>query len=365
MTGLRRCAAVLLLSAPALGACAATVGPAAAQDPAPAPGQALVYVTNQDEATISIFDAGTLEPVDTVDLQALGFSLNARPHHVAVEPDGSHWYVSLIGENRVLKLDRQNRVVGRAEFEVPGMLALDPRSNRLFVGRSMSAVNPPQRIGVIDRGSMSIEEIPVLYPRPHALAVNPAKGVVYSASLGENSIAVVDAEEEAVQLLPVEAPPVSHGGHDVHMLMQFALSPDGSTLVVSGEMSGRLLVFDLSNPREPQLVRQVEVGPRLFDPVFSPDGRWVWVPSKDANTVTAIDATTWTVAGVVEGEGLAEPHGTAFSPDGRYLFVTSNNLEGEYPGGKGTLTVIDPVTREIVRVLQVGANATGVATTPR
>lgn len=316
-----------------------------------------VYVTNQDEATVTIVDAVTLEVVATVDLQRLGYGPNARPHHVVVEEDGSHWYVSLIGANRVLKLDRDHRVVGEAEFEVPGLLALDGSARRLYVGRSMSAVNPPERIGIVDRDGMTIEELSVFFPRPHALAAHPHLPLVYSASLAQNTMAVIRPAEEDVTVRGI-APPT--GGTGVHMLMQWAISPDGGTLVGTGEMSGRLLVFDLSDPAEPELIAQVATGPRPWEPVFSPDGAEVWFANKANNSVTVVDVRSWTVAEVITGDGLAEPHGAAISADGRYVFISNNNLKGGYTGENGTLVVIDRATRQIVKVIPVGRNPTGV-----
>ena len=96
----------------------------------------LLYVAIQGDAQVAVVDMTTLEEVARIDLQELGFSENAKPHHIAVEPDGSHWYLSLIGENRVLKFDRDNRLVAQAEFEVPGMLAVHPQEDLLLVGRS-------------------------------------------------------------------------------------------------------------------------------------------------------------------------------------------------------------------------------------
>ena len=341
-------------------------------------GAARIYVTNQDDATVTVLDAGSGEVVETVDLKALGFPATAKPHHVVAEPDGSSWYVSLIGANRVLKLDARNRLVGQAEFEVPGLLALDLESRRLLVGRSMSAVNPPQRIGVIDRDAMTAEEIPVFYPRPHALTTHPAGPLAYSASLAANRMAVVDVAEEHVRVLDLPAPLARHdsasaeprAGMDgmdgsVHTLVQWAVSPDGRTLVGTGEMSGELLVFDLSDPADPALVTQLPVTARPWHPVFSPDGRWLWFANKGADAVTVVDTRSWTVAAEVRGDGLAEPHGLAIAPDGRLVFVSSNNLRGGYPGGVGTVVVIDAATRRIRAVHPVGHNPTGVGTRAR
>src|SRR5688500_3447347 len=116
----------------------------AAQQPA------LLYVCVQDDAKVAVVDMTTRSVVRTIDLTKLGFPATAKPHYIVVEPDRSHWYVSLIGANRVVKFDRQDAIAGQFEMETPGMLALDA-AERLVVTRSMSAVNPPKRIAVLRR----------------------------------------------------------------------------------------------------------------------------------------------------------------------------------------------------------------------
>jgi DNA-binding beta-propeller fold protein YncE len=346
--------------------------------------QERIYVANQGEATVAVLDADGLEIVETVDLQALGFSANAKPHHIAVEPDGSHWYLSLIGENRVLKFDRDNDVVGAAEFEVPGMLALDPASDMLYVGRSMSAVNPPMRIGAIERGAMTLEEIDVLYPRPHALVVHPSGGQVYSASLGENRMAAIDADSWDVELVDVPG--------ETHALVQFAVSPDGSTLVATGELTGELLVFDLTaDPAAPRFVRAIEVGSRPWHPVFGTDNRHVYFGTKGDDAIVEVDVEAGAVTRTFTAPGVAMPHGSALGADGTTLYITSNGPggmsmsmgsdhgdaghgagghdEGHHGDGHGeggpetgTVTVVDLAAGTVVKVVPVGRNATGIGT---
>ncbi len=351
----------------AAGSPATTSGaqePSASTPPAAAP---WLYVANQSSATVTIIDMQTDDVVATVDLQALGFSSNAKPHHVAVEPDGSFWYVSLIGDGRVLKFSRENELVGQAEFTAPGMLVLDPGSDRLFVGRSMMAVNPAQRIGRIERTSMTIEELDVFFARPHALAVAHEGATVYSASLAENRIATLDVESEDVELSQVEGPP--------HTMVQFAVSPDGRWLVTGGELTSKMLVFAIGDDPVPALRAAIDVEPAPWHPMFSPDGSTLWFGNRLANAVTVVDTQSWTVASVIKGEGLAEPHGIAMSPDGSKVYVSSRNLKGEYvpeggakgPGHNGTVVVIDAATRQIEKVIEVGRYAAGLgaATTPR
>ena len=341
----------------ALIVAAGTLVPAAAAE-----AQELLYVASQEEVTVAVIDMSTNALVETIDLKALGYSETAKAHHTAVEPDGSHWYVSLIAAGKVLKFDRANRLVGEADFETPGMLSLDPESNLLYVGRSMAAVNPPQRIGVIHRSTMELEEVDVFFPRPHALVVDTHGDRFFSASLGQNSIAYAPLGEEEVDLLGLD-------GMN-HMLVQFAVSPDGDWMVGGGQMTGDLLVFDLTGD-QPAVVNSIDVGGQPWHPSFTPDGRFVWIPNQTANTLTVVDTESWTVTDVIEHPALIEPHGSAVSPDGSTVYVSGRNVSGTYQpadgseGRPGTVVAIDAATHDVVAVIEVGRYAAGMSAPSR
>lgn len=352
--------AVQVTSESGTGMSAASVGVGASSQ-VPQRGGALLYVANQNAASISIIDMSTNSVVRTVDLQALGFGEDAKPHHIAVEPDGSYWYVSLIGANRILKMDPGGHIAAQAEFERPGMMVLDPRGGMLYVGRSMTAVNPPHSVGVVRRSDMSLDEVGVVYPRPHAIALTPDGALVYSASLAENRMGVIRTSDQHVDLAEIPGP--------LHTLVQWAISPDGGTLVGTGEMSGDLVVYSLEDPAHPRYVKSLHVGSRPWHPVFTPDGRRVYFGLKGDDAVAVIDVATWSIEKKITGAGIAEPHGSAVSPDGRWVYISNNNLKGTYvaAGGAeptGTVVVIDAHTNDIAKVIPVGANAAGIGATP-
>lgn len=336
----------------------ATAGPLASH----AENEPYLYVCNQGAATVSVIDVATNEIAQTVDLQQLGFSANAKPHHVVVEPDGSAWYVSLIGENRVLKFNRENELVGQAEMEVPGLLALHPKKDLLLVGRSMSAVNPPSSLALIRRSDMTIqEEVPTFFPRPHALAVPPNGAYAYVASLAENQLMAISMENpENTHLTRLSGP--------THTFVQFAISPDGSTMVATGQVSGRALVFDLGEPTAPTVTDTLAVNAEPWHPVYAPDGRHVYFGNKRAHTITVLNMETHRIEAVIEGNGLAQPHGSALSPDGRTLYVSNNNRQGTYhppeasgtANPPGTIAVISTETHAIEKVIPVGNYPTGI-----
>jgi DNA-binding beta-propeller fold protein YncE len=99
---------------------------------------------------------------------------------------------------------------------------------------------------------------------------------------------------------------------------------------------------------------------------------------KGADEVAVVRVDDWSVERRIRGDGLRQPHQIAFSPDGSRAFVSNNNKadhmsgmaghEGhDTPGAKGNVTVIDTRSYEIVRVLELGRNVTGlgIATTAR
>jgi YVTN family beta-propeller protein len=327
-----------------------------------------VYVANQASGKVTVIDAATDSVVAVVDFPSLGFSANPKPHHIVVEPDGSYWYVSLVGDNAVVKLDRANHVVAKAETVTPGLLALDPTRDVLYSTRSMSAVNAPARIAVINRTSMAVEEVEVLVSRPHGLAVAPDGKHAYVASLGTNQIAVYDAQREHVAI--VEVP----GGDTSQVLVQLAVSPDNRTLVATAQLTGKLLVFDLTDPVKPRLVQRVTTGKWPWLVTFTPDGREVWVPNQLSNDVTVVDAQRWTVLTTVRGE-FAQPDGIVISGDGRFVFVANHNTSHIMNMGgismampmsgataaPGRVIVIDARRRAVIKRVDTAPDGAGLA----
>ena len=361
----------------------------------------LLYIANQLDAAVTVIDMATNEIAETVDLTEFGFSPDAKPHHIAVEADGQFWYVSLIGDGKVLKFNQDNELVGQADFETPGMMVVDPASSTLYVGRSMMAVNPPPSIGIVDRETMDLDEIDVFFPRPHALALNGASDRLYTASLAENSVASLGLEDEDVELSRLEGP--------IHTLVQFAVAPDGQAMVAGGQLTGQLLFFSLADPAHPEVTATLDVGGMPWHPTFTPDGRYVYVGNQALNEVMVVDAEKRELVKRIKGTGLAEPHGIAVRPDGRYVYVSNRNLKGTYrpegaaetnvaeephengahhssqtehgtdahsedgnmamdmemngsPSYGGTVTVIDTETNEIVKVLDLGRYPSGMGT---
>lgn len=347
-----------------------------------------LYVPNQLGASISVLD-GEGRLLETVDLRDFGYSEHAMPHQVAAAPDGSRWYVSLAGAGEIAVFDDRNRRVGRVAVEAPGMLVLDPTRGLLHVSRALMAVRPPSSLAVIRISDLSVVDEPeVFVSRPHALAVDTVSGRVYTGSLADGLLAVFDPATGEVRTEAVADAPSGFVG--------LAVSPDGSRLAATTQVNDRMLAFDASGSDglEPRASIPVEAGP--YDMTFSPDGRFVWFPNQQANAVTRVEATNWTVDRVLHHPAFVEPHGVIFTPDGGTVYVTSHgeSVAGPEDGaeseggaadpagevdesgdeghvsmrarGNGTVVTIDAFTTDVRSVTEVGpyAAAPGIAARP-
>ena len=324
----------------------------------------LLYVTDQGSATVSVIDRATSLVIRVVDLTDHGFSPAANPISIAVEPDGAAWYVSLAGDNAIAKFDRANRLVGQVSFVAPGPLALHPTDDLLYVARERTIANPPLTIGKVTRSTMALDEIPVLFPRPHSVAIDATAGYVYVGSFGQNQISRITIATDSVAYIGVDGP--QHG------LLQGAISDITSLMITTGLTSSTLLVHDTSTPDTLRFVDTLPLNGQPSQPAFLPDGMAAYVPSTATHSISRVSFDPLQVERVILGNGISAPQGVVVSSDGRFVYVANQNPAGpsEYvprhlfddEPRTGTVVVIDTQTDTIVRVIEVGTSATGIAT---
>ena len=114
----------------------------------------------------------------------------------------------------------------------------------------------------------------------------------------------------------------------------FTGAPDWCEIANLGGAPVDISGWTLHMADDPSVIESMDVGGQPWHPVFTRDGREVWIPNQAANTVTVIDVATWTIAEVIEHPALVEPHGSAVSPDGRTIY-SADEGELNYTGGRG------------------------------
>src|SRR5690606_28480407 len=120
-----------------------------------------------------------------------------------------------------------------------------------------------------------------------------------TASLAENRIASVEVSTGRVTLSNIPGAARS--------LVQFTIAPHGRSMIAGGELSNTMLFWDPSTVPL-AVVREQPVGAKPWDPVFSRDGRRIYVSLLVDNAVAEIDAATGQVLRRFT-ERLAQPDG--------------------------------------------------------
>jgi len=148
---------------------------------------------------------------------------------------------------------------------------------------------------------------------------------------------------------PLAAPPVDNECAPTFV----SVSRDDRTLYVACNHKGTLQVWDA----EALTMRQeVPVGAGAYNVEPSPDGRYVVVTNKKAQSVSVVDATTLKeVARIPTTKKIV--HGVAFSPDSRYAYVTQESIGAD----PGAVDVIDLATLTTVSSTPLPAQPTGIA----
>jgi YVTN family beta-propeller protein len=99
----------------------------------------------------------------------------------------------------------------------------------------------------------------------------------------------------------------------------------------------------------------VPLGAGAYNVEPSPDGKYVLVTNKKAQSVSVVDAATFKeLARVPTTKKIV--HGIAYSPDGRYAYVSQESIGAD----PGAVDVLDLATRKMVGTVSVPAQPTGI-----
>jgi YVTN family beta-propeller protein len=161
-----------------------------------------------------------------------------------------------------------------------------------------------------------------------ALGFTPlhAQRIAYVANFFDNTVSVIDTTTNTVTAtIPVGEEPAA-----------VAFLPDGSRAYVINRSSFGIGTFTVIDTASSTVVATVDV-PNVMAPMFSavaPDGRTLYIPSFETQSVAVIDTATNTLRATIPVP-VTGPTGTAVTPDGSRLYVCANS---------GSVVVFDTAT---------------------
>lgn len=300
------------------------------------------------------------------------------PHNVAVSPDGRLWYVSIAHGTPFGSVWQfrtgSDSLVGQVRVGMfPTTIGLSPDGDWAFVPNSDFHGDRGRQntVSVVYTPDLSqLTEIPTC-DMPHGSRYNHAGATVYIACMMSDELVVVDpgafritrrvalgsgggmAGMDHAAHAPGAASSTMPGQNPDCMTTYVSVSPDDRLVYLACNHSNVLQVRDAATL---ELVRSLPTGNGAYNVEPSPDGRWVVVTNKKAQSVSVFDTRTWVEAARIPTSKRI-PHGVAFSPDGRYAFISCESV-GSDPGA---VDAVDLTTMTRVASLEIPLQPTGIA----
>lgn len=288
-------------------------------------------------------DGGELLVVDPTTMALRHrIAVGTAPHEVTGSPDGRLAYVANYGtkEEPGSSISVVDVDTGKERQRIDVRPFLRPHGLRLVGDKLYFTSEVTRTVARLDLGSGRVDwALGLGQAVSHMLDVSPDGRRLYTTNMLSDTVSAVD----------IDAPPHTPLRHAQvgKMPEGIAVSPDGRTIWVGENGSGRIVVLDATTL---ETKATLEAGSYPARIMFSRDGRHAFAADPKTSEVLLFDANARTLVRRIPVEGV--PLGMLPSPDGRSLYVTL--------AAAGRVARVDLGTFTIDGVADVGRVADGI-----
>lgn len=237
------------------------------------------YVSGDGASMVTAIDTATDKVAQTIEV-------GKSPHGLAITPDGRTLLVGVYGDDRVAFVDiATQKVVGTAAVAKPHTIAMRPDGKVAYVSSQ-----EPGNFGlvVVDVPGRAVLRRVALEKTPRDVEFGFDGKALYFTLAGVNAVQVLDpASDKIVAQVATGASP---------HIANFFRGASAGTAVVQGP--GELLLF---NPETNAPLRSIAVGKQPHWEA-SADGKTIYVTNEGGNDVSIVDLTTGKVTSVPVGK---------------------------------------------------------------
>lgn len=316
-------------------------------------GQYYAYVTNEGvggdgiQDDVSVIDLATNKAIATV-------PVGHTPQGVVVNPAGTAIYIANSDSNEVTVIDAVTYATKTIPVGVtPVGLAMHPDGRHIYVANVNDTTNT---LSVIDRATNTVIDEVFSGNSSIAVALHPDGSVMYVANIFGGSITVVSTETreviDTIALKPADATDPNAASFPVPIVVH----PDGTYVYVADRIGPT--VWAINTATHEYVARSF--GHNHVGIAINPAGTVLYVPDFNdspleemftplGTTVDVLDAKT--LERITTIEGLHGPLNVAVHPDGTRLYVTN--------WGADTVSVIDAATYSLIATIPVGSHPNG------
>jgi YVTN family beta-propeller protein len=325
-------------------------------DPTPA---GSLYVLNQQDSTLYVYDAATLARTDSV------HTVIAQPHHMEFSPNHDFFYiVSRLAPGRIAKfsladnscVDTLDGIAG----VLPTAIAVSATGDTGFLCDFQAIPSGNSFVYRINLNDMTLIDATLQSGlRTHDIKITHDGKQVITAGYNSDNITVINTLSDSITMIDVDPANPFTGSGDTLTQRPYGLAIDhnDSLVYVACSKSGQVRIFDITkNPAEyagkldiPVAGGSIEFeGPAQLK--LTPNGKKLYVTNYKANAVVAVDVENrrW-IADVPVGTPW--PFAVDVSDDGTRAYVSCANSAVTL---RGKVYVLDTSTDRIIDSILVG-----------
>ncbi|HTS39903.1 MAG TPA: plastocyanin/azurin family copper-binding protein [Xanthobacteraceae bacterium] len=238
-----------------------------------------VYVAGDGSAQVSLIDTSTDKVVQTIDV-------GKSPHGLTLTPDGKRLLVAVNGEDRIAFVDTaKHQVVGSVPVAKPHTVAIRPDGKVAYV----SSQQPGSfALVVIDLSKQTVTRTIPLDKAPRDVEFGFQGKALYYTVAGQDAVEVLNpATNKVVAEIPTGVSP--------HYVNWFAHTAFGLAVV---QGPGVLQMFD---PKKNVALGTIAVGRQPHWMTVSGDGKTAFVTNEGSNDLSIVDLASKKVETIAVG----------------------------------------------------------------
>jgi len=287
-----------------------------------------VYITNENDDTVSVIDTATHALVATI-------PVGSKPIGVAVSPDGGRVYVANSHSNTISVISTITNTVEATITNIPSAygVAVSPDGTAIYVTNTYT-----DNLSVINALTYAVMATIPVGIEPTGVCVSSDGSRVYVTNVYGGNVSVINtATDLVIATIPAGGNPYG-----------ICVSRDGSHVYVANQASNNVSAIDVST----NIITLINVGEGPFGIALSPDGSRLYVGNSGTGAVGAPPPGTVSVINTSNnlvtatfGVGIG-PAGISFSPDGGRAYI-ANNYDN-------TVSVINTANNTVIATAPVG-----------
>ncbi len=324
----------------------------------------MLYVLNQGDATLYLYDTETLARVDSVE------TVVQKPHYLQFDPSGDRFYITT--------LETTGHI---GKFDAATNLLMDSVTTPPSVQPTAIAITHDGRFGYIcnfslpgerthihkfDMATLSYVSSMQAGSVTHDVKITSDGAMIVACNMNSDDITLVYPDEDTVAFVNIDP----DSGYGVSTAPKYGphgivIDHSDSLAYIACMMKYQVRVLDLKLRRVTDSIdipihdgQGHLIGPTLL--AISPDDRTVYVTTSGGNSLVAFDTKT---KAILADLMFATPYsfGIAISGDGRAVYAACVG----HPHEHGRIYVIDTEWLTKTDSLDVGSESFGIAWRPR